>query len=159
MSDDDFNLESILSSSIPCKRLRCSNKFDLTRNNKEYCSEQCRKQDERERYFTKRKNFLQENMPVKNKFPELPTWNKLKLSDDLCRVLRGIYFLLLSNEIVYIGMSTHVIYRVAQHAGNHPSSFDTVFYLPVDGEGIKELESRMIEKYQPKYNILVWPEE
>lgn len=63
----------------------------------------------------------------------------------------GIYFLIKGEEIVYVGQSTNIFYRVGQHEG--VKDFDTFTYLECDKEHLDLLEARYITKIKPKYNF------
>lgn len=66
-------------------------------------------------------------------------------------VLKGIYFLLDNNEIVYVGQSVNVYQRIHQH---RDKKFNRIFVLKTDN---LDLESYYINKLKPKYNSIILP--
>ena len=63
--------------------------------------------------------------------------------------IRGIYWLLKYNEIVYVGQSENIYKRVYQH---NDKEFDSWSYKEVLEENLNELESNLIIKIRPKLN-------
>lgn len=64
--------------------------------------------------------------------------------------LRGVYFLFLNEQIVYVGQSGNVPIRVQQHTDKE---FNRVFYLTVPPDAdILAIEKHFILKFRPKYN-------
>lgn len=76
----------------------------------------------------------------------------------------GVYFFKKGNQILYIGKSVNIKARVASHLENAKinskealivTNSDKVDYIVTDSEfKALLLESRLIQKYQPKYNII-----
>lgn len=66
----------------------------------------------------------------------------------------GVYFLCDGNEVVYVGQSTNVVYRVATHIMEGKKRFDhhRVFYVPCHPEALDKLEQQFIVQLNPKYN-------
>ena len=77
----------------------------------------------------------------------------------------GVYALVHRGVIVYIGQSKVMLGRISNHraqwgrkrgvASSAPRGilFDQVFVRPCTPEQLNALESSMIAKYQPKYNV------
>lgn len=64
--------------------------------------------------------------------------------------LRGVYFLFLNDEIVYVGQSTNIHLRVQQH---RDKEFNRVFYQEVPIEmDLLAIEKYYILKFRPRYN-------
>src|SRR6266567_3741345 len=86
---------------------------------------------------------------------------------DISAVMRsGIYILLWKGEPVYIGQSVRLCSRVTSHVnlkGKVRKSitskalpairFDAVWVMPCVLSDLDRIEKRMIERYQPRYNI------
>jgi Bacteriophage lambda integrase, Arm DNA-binding domain len=68
--------------------------------------------------------------------------------DRIC----GIYFLLLDAEIVYIGKSTSVMTRLANHKFQAEKEFNRVFVLECLPSALDRMERLYISKFSPKYN-------
>lgn len=67
--------------------------------------------------------------------------------DDLC----GIYFLVRDARVVYVGQSTNVFRRVAQHM-NNGMEFDAYHFLPVPVHELDKVEDKYIRLLKPKLN-------
>ena len=63
----------------------------------------------------------------------------------------GVYFLILENEIVYVGQSIRVAYRVGNHMG--AKEFDWVYYLRCPKSDLDFVEGEMIRILEPKLNV------
>ncbi len=70
-----------------------------------------------------------------------------KIPKQIC----GIYYLYNGEEIVYIGKSWNVYYRVGQHAMNC-IDFDCWTYEQFDKESLTQAERDALLKHRPKYN-------
>lgn len=68
--------------------------------------------------------------------------------------LQGIYFLILKEEIVYVGQSVDILARIGQHHGAGVE-FDGFSYSRVDSdkESLHMIEAQYIDKFQPKLNL------
>lgn len=67
----------------------------------------------------------------------------------------GIYALFQKGELVYIGKSNNLLYRVGTHMQEGVKSFDSYEMFPVDRCDEKQLtkiEAELITTFQPKYN-------
>lgn len=64
----------------------------------------------------------------------------------------GIYFLCLSDIIVYVGQSMSVLQRVCIHIKENTKLFDSIYYLPVPQSALLEVERNFIRTLKPKYN-------
>lgn len=67
----------------------------------------------------------------------------------------GIYALFDSDELVYIGKSNCIVYRIATHLKSGTKRFDgcEAFPVSVDETKLTSLETHLIEEYKPKYNV------
>lgn len=67
--------------------------------------------------------------------------------------LRGVYFLFLNEEIVYIGQSQNVYVRIQNHINEKVKVFNRAFvqFIPLEFD-LQEVEKHYILKYRPKYN-------
>lgn len=61
-----------------------------------------------------------------------------------------VYFLLLDDEVVYVGQTTRGIVRPLSHFDKDFNGIKAIF---VDREKLDEMEGYFIAKYKPKYNI------
>ncbi len=61
----------------------------------------------------------------------------------------GVYFLIDSGKVVYVGQSVNVYSRIAQH---HSKSFDSFAFIPCKKEILNSLESLYIHILQPPLN-------
>jgi len=61
----------------------------------------------------------------------------------------GVYFLIKSGEIIYIGQSTCVLRRVQDH---RHQEFDSVSFIPCDLNMLDKIESLYIHLLRPKNN-------
>ncbi len=69
---------------------------------------------------------------------------------DLFEDLPCIYFLCLADEVVYVGQSTNLCARLAQHGDD--KVFDRAFYLVVRREDLDRIEGEFIRALRPRYN-------
>jgi hypothetical protein len=65
--------------------------------------------------------------------------------------VRGIYFLFDGKDIVYVGQSVNMNYRVGQHVVSD-KEFDSWNYVEIKAECLDEYEAEYIMHLQPKYN-------
>ena len=68
----------------------------------------------------------------------------------------GVYKLIKDGEVVYIGMSVNIINRLTNHVCDKAIDFNSIEFYTIDGvdkNGLLNIESRMIERFKPKYNI------
>ena len=82
------------------------------------------------------------------KISEVPGIKTLENSRLLC----GVYFLFILDELVYVGQSTNIRSRIAAHQQENKINFDSVFYIEVDEDKLIQVEKGYIVKYDPKYN-------
>ena len=73
-----------------------------------------------------------------------------------CKMLKvvhsGVYFLYDGEELVYIGQSDNIYRRIGQHIYEAEKKFDSFCFYPAGEERII-LESYLINKFHPKYNL------
>ena len=84
----------------------------------------------------------------------------------------GVYALVRSERVIYIGKATNIHSRIGHHISNMKSYqkgvatfamktrrkffvFDDIWFMPVPVEKLDQAEREMIRKYQPKYNIVL----
>jgi len=107
-------------------------------------------------------NFIDES---KLKNSHIKMWQEATMGEsfdlDLKDILKnkinfiktsGVYFLILNNEIIYIGMSNHLFRRINQHL-NDGKIFDSFYYMKSKLDNCKALESFYIKKFKPKFNV------
>lgn len=69
------------------------------------------------------------------------------------KLTKGIYFLFLKGELVYVGRSLNVYARIQQHVDERIKEFDHSFIQLVgSGISLSKLERQYIIAYSPKYN-------
>lgn len=79
-------------------------------------------------------------------------------STEALSELRGVYFLLLGPQIVYIGQATNVIVRIEIHQREGKKEFDRFFWVPVpDHENLTKVEAEYIWQFNPVYNEVLPP--
>jgi hypothetical protein len=64
----------------------------------------------------------------------------------------GVYFLLLDDEIVYIGQSVDCFQRVSTHARDESKTFNRACYVSVPKEELDDIESVLIALFKPVHN-------
>jgi excinuclease UvrABC nuclease subunit len=66
--------------------------------------------------------------------------------------ITGIYFLILNTDIVYVGQSTDVEFRVHSHRRRGEKVFDSFYCVSCDPEKLDILEAEYIVQFNPRYN-------
>jgi hypothetical protein len=66
--------------------------------------------------------------------------------------LVGVYFLVLDNRVVYVGMSFDIPARIRTHINERAKAFDRVFVLECHPDFVCDLETLYITRLRPKYN-------
>lgn len=69
-----------------------------------------------------------------------------------CSAMCAIYFLIDADFIVYVGQSTNVYRRLAQHFAKQVIQFDRYFILPCQVELLDVLEAKYIAELRPAAN-------
>lgn len=64
----------------------------------------------------------------------------------------AVYFLHDEDEIVYVGQSTTLRWRIETHLGQGLKTFDAVSFIPCCVSRLLEIEAAYIRKLVPKYN-------
>jgi len=64
----------------------------------------------------------------------------------------GVYFLMHDKEVVYVGQSVAVLYRVHQHVTEKTKKFNRWCYINVKKEQLDEVEQFYITLLRPKFN-------
>jgi hypothetical protein len=74
---------------------------------------------------------------------------------DLSAQDSGLYFLYLDNQVVYIGQSTCVAKRTAQHLSDkiNPKTFNRAMYVPMSRDLLLTAERAAIRIFYPQHNI------
>lgn len=62
-----------------------------------------------------------------------------------------VYFLILKNEVVYVGMTTQLSTRVGTHRG-YGKKFDRVLYIVCTDESAPKIERALIRHLRPVLN-------
>jgi excinuclease UvrABC nuclease subunit len=71
---------------------------------------------------------------------------------ELMPVLSAVYFLFDGDELVYIGESRDVFFRVRTHFLDPDKTFDRWTFIEADECERKIAEKKLIRRYKPKYN-------
>ena len=66
--------------------------------------------------------------------------------------LYGVYFLICSDEVVYVGQSVCVHARVAQHFSERDKVFDRAMAIPVPRDQLTAAEYAFIDALAPRFN-------
>lgn len=88
---------------------------------------------------------------IKGALMQVPTvgdLHELVIRPRIC----GVYFLLLQDEIVYIGQSRDIVARINTHIDEQTKQFDRVLYLPCPAGLLDHYEKRLISLMRPRYN-------
>jgi len=72
------------------------------------------------------------------------------LLEDLMR--SGVYFLFHNGELVYIGQTKTIKWRLDQHLAERRKDFDAIAFIPCGLDRLLEIEAFYIKRYAPKYN-------
>lgn len=67
-------------------------------------------------------------------------------------VVCGIYVLIDSGVVMYVGQSVSVYARLAQHMRGAPFDFTDFFVIECEQKQLRELEAKYIHEYQPRWN-------
>lgn len=62
----------------------------------------------------------------------------------------AVYFLIKDGEIMYVGETTNIFWRIASHL--LVRQFDSFSYIPCKKERLRKLEARYIQEFQPVWN-------
>jgi hypothetical protein len=65
----------------------------------------------------------------------------------------GIYFLVQSGRVMYVGQSIHVARRIAEHASDTSHPFEAFHFVPVARELLDDTEGAYIAALQPPWNL------
>jgi len=83
-------------------------------------------------------------------------YSRYTMKNDPILRKSGIYKLIKDGEVVYIGMSVNIMDRLTTHVYNKVIDFNSIYFYTIEGinkEGLRGIESRMIERFKPIYNI------
>lgn len=64
-----------------------------------------------------------------------------------------VYFLISTNEVVYVGKSLKGYARISEHLQKGIKIFDSYYYIHAKRSEIGQLEKEYIRYFQPKYNV------
>jgi hypothetical protein len=67
----------------------------------------------------------------------------------------GIYFLISKGQILYVGKSTDVEFRLGQHRARRKIEFDSVFIIECPATELARLEARYIRTLRPPLNSAI----
>jgi predicted GIY-YIG superfamily endonuclease len=73
-------------------------------------------------------------------------------NSQLALRIRGIYFLIQNQKIVYIGQSHDVINRIYTHLNKGKKGFDSFSYIEIAYDKLNILEAEYIVKFKPIHN-------
>lgn len=65
----------------------------------------------------------------------------------------GLYFLLLGDQIVYVGQALNYFTRVATHINYPDKAFDAFSFIAAEKWELAYLEAAYIKKFKPIYNV------
>lgn len=82
--------------------------------------------------------------------PLLPLEGKLYFVNSA--LLIGVYFLVESDEVVYVGQSVNTTSRIRSHLSENQKRFDRSFMMPVPETELDAIEGAFIRALKPKYN-------
>lgn len=68
------------------------------------------------------------------------------------RPIVGIYFLIIDDQISYIGQSMNVMQRIGTHASKR--EFDRYYYFECAADHLDEMEAKCIHKFNPSHNLV-----
>lgn len=88
--------------------------------------------------------------PMRDPIPTAASVKKLK---TFPRNPCGVYFLILNEKIVYIGMSRNFFSRIAAHL-NGEKNFDSVSFMEVPEKDVLNMEGELIARFNPIYNVM-----
>ena len=64
----------------------------------------------------------------------------------------GVYFLVKNEEIIYIGQSIRIPYRIDYHSRMPIFDFDSAFYINCAEKDLNEIEKKYLHLFNPEYN-------
>lgn len=64
----------------------------------------------------------------------------------------GVYLLIDSGDVVYVGQSRNLAFRVSSHIQSEEKVFDSVEFHECSEEDLPEIEAMLIATIKPKYN-------
>jgi hypothetical protein len=64
----------------------------------------------------------------------------------------GVYFLLLDEEIVYIGQSIDIYARISAHKKDCQKNFNKTAWVPIPSVNLNDVESALIAAFRPSQN-------
>lgn len=64
----------------------------------------------------------------------------------------AVYFLIAGGEVIYVGQSTNVHYRLSQHIYDGVILFDRYYIEPCDPSLLTTLETQYILQFKPRHN-------
>jgi excinuclease UvrABC nuclease subunit len=65
----------------------------------------------------------------------------------------GVYFLIMSGEVVYVGQSINILTRIDRHRRECVKIFDAFTYIEAPSEALNELEAVYIKALVPRWNM------
>jgi len=76
------------------------------------------------------------------------------LAQSKAKPSQGVYFLIQSKEIVYIGQTTNILRRINSHIRKRKFHFDRYAFISLPKESLEATEKLYIKKFRPKYNTV-----
>lgn len=82
------------------------------------------------------------------------TTDEIRIRAVALKKTRGVYFLFYESEIVYIGQSTHIEYRLISHMSSDKvfDSYTAIECGDIGQDELNDLEADYIVEYDPVYN-------
>lgn len=82
----------------------------------------------------------------------MKTYNLGSLPDGLFSNRVGVYLLIDSGDVVYVGQSRNLASRVSSHIQSEEKDFDSVEFHECSEDELPEIEAMLIAMMKPKYN-------
>ncbi len=103
--------------------------------------------------LTEEEKTLRETNRIKQAIRLIKDQDVFSASIASCKKV-GIYFLIKNSEILYIGQSINIQYRIGCHARDGIIDFDRFTILEVDKQFLCMVEARLIKRFKPKHNVM-----
>jgi len=85
--------------------------------------------------------------------PPIAALNMLcKVPEMLGGSVSAVYFLCRGGEVLYVGQTTDIQYRVASHVKEGKIPFESAFYIPTLKSSLDQVEAAFIKALKPPYN-------
>jgi len=92
------------------------------------------------------------DLDIINKYNDIIDINIDSNITNVPPLISGVYFLFNDIDLVYIGKSNNIYFRIITHIGNDRIVFDKYSYVKIDGDYMSIVEAVLIKYYKPKHN-------